>query len=405
MKAAALPISRRDFLAQGGATLAVLALAESALFAQAWGAGPGETTIPFLDSPPPPPRELVDALGTDLSLLDWQRLDSWITPNDKFFRVAHYGFPQIDASSWKLEIAGWVANPRRYTLDQIKGLAKKEIVFALECSGNSGFPWFQGGIGNARWAGAPLASVLKAAGVKKNGIEVIFSGADVSEETLAYIDGMGNRVEDIPTKQSFARSMSLEEAMDPDNLLCYEMNGQPLPRWNGFPVRLIAPRWYGIANVKWLTRIEVADRRFLGTFMADRYVTVHEEPQEGGGTIWRRSSVGKSRLKSIPAKVTVGNGRHRIYGAAWGAPVARVEVRVDDGAWMPAEIGQGKEHPFAWKFWHRDWPARSSGEHRITSRAIDSDGNIQPSGEDPFIAGKHTYWESNAQATRRIRIP
>src|SRR5262249_42029635 len=167
---------------------------------------------------------------------------------------------------------------------------------------------------------------------------------------------------DIPMKVSFARSMSVPEAMDPANLLCYEMNSAALPKPNGHPLRLIAPRWYGIANVKWLNRIEVRDSRYLGTFMSTRYVTVREEPPAGGGRVFTRSLVGRSLLKSIAAKVTIKDGRHRIYGAAWGAPIARVEVRIDEGPWTAAQIDEGADQEFAWKFWHLDWDKASAGE-------------------------------------------
>jgi hypothetical protein len=114
--------------------------------------------------------------------------------------------------------------------------------------------------------------------------------------------------------------------------------------------------------------------------------------------------VGKSLLKSMTAKVTRKDGVHRIYGAAWGAPVARVEVKIDDGPFTPATIDRGQEHEFAWKFWHADWKSPAPGEHRITSRAVDTAGNLQPAPEDWQVARKHTYWEANGQITRRIRI-
>jgi DMSO/TMAO reductase YedYZ molybdopterin-dependent catalytic subunit len=393
MATSSLPLSRREALIRGGGALTVFAFFESPLFA--WGRQ-GETTVPFLEAPPAPPIDLPN-------LLDWQGLDSWITPNERFFAVSHYGTVDIDAKDFRLEIAGRVGRPRRYTLDELKALPRKEVVFTLECSGNSGFDWFQGGLGNARWAGAPLASVLQAAGIAKDGIDVVFYGADSGEETAAYIGGLGNNMGDIKMKMNFARSMSVAEAMDPGNLLCYEMNGAPLPKGNGYPLRLIAPRWYGISNVKWLTRIEIRDSRFLGPFMATKYVTVREEPREGG-SVWMRTEVGKSRLKSIPAKVTLKDGLHRVYGAAWGAPVARVEVKVDDGPFTPATFDRGQEHEFAWKFWHQDWANPTPGEHRITSRAVDKAGNLQPAPEDWQVAKKHTYWEANGQITRRIRI-
>jgi DMSO/TMAO reductase YedYZ molybdopterin-dependent catalytic subunit len=394
MTQTSLRIPRREFLVRSGSTLAALSFFDSPLFA--WGRK-GETTVPFLDQPPKAPLE-------GLNQLDWQTLDSWITPNEGFFAIGHYGTPEVDAQNWKLEIGGLVERPRAYTLAEIQALPKKEVVFTLECSGNSGFDWFQGGIGNARWGGVPLAAVLDAAGIKKDGIEVVFYGADAGDETVPYIGGLGNKMGDFLMKTNFARSMSVQEAKDPANLLCYEMNGAALPKPNGHPLRLIAPRWFGIANVKWLTRIEVWDTRFLGTFMATRYVTVREEPREGGGSVWKRTQVGRSLLKSIPAKVTVKDGRHRIYGAAWGAPVARIEVRIDDGPWSAATIDQGGDQEFAWKFWHVDWNQPPAGEHRIASRAIDTAGGVQPAPDDWHIAGKQTYWEANGQITRTIRI-
>jgi DMSO/TMAO reductase YedYZ molybdopterin-dependent catalytic subunit len=386
-------ISRREALVRSGGALAALAVFDSPLFA--WGRE-GETTIAFLDQPPAPPVAIPN-------LLDWQQLDSWLVPSERFFAVSHFGSPDVDAQAFRLEVGGQVARPGSYSLDEIKALPRKELVFTLECSGNSGFDWFQGGIGNARWAGAPLQLVLERAGITKRGVEVVFYGADAGEETVPYVGGLGNRMGDINIKMNFARSMSVQEALDPSHLLCYEMNGAALPKANGHPLRLIAPGWYGIANVKWLTRIEVRDSRFLGPFMATRYVTVREQPPELGGG-FMRSSVGRSLLKSITAKVTLKDGRHRIYGAAWGAPIARAEVRIDDGPWSEAVIDRGQDHEFAWKFWHADWNSPAPGEHRITSRAVDTAGNLQPAMDDWRIAKKHTYWEANGQITRRIRI-
>jgi len=203
--------------------------------------------------------------------------------------------------------------------------------------------------------------------------------------------------------QNFARSMSLADAMNPNNLLCYEMNGSPLPQSHGFPLRLIAPGWYGIANVKWLKRIEVRNTRFMGRFMGRDYVTIGEE-QQGGETVRVETSVGRALLKSVPAKVTRKDGEYRIVGAAWGAPIARVEVQIDGGAWVPATIDRSEVAEFAWKIWFLNWKSPSPGEHAIASRAIDTQGNIQPAPDDPWIAKKRTYWESNGQVTRRIRI-
>jgi DMSO/TMAO reductase YedYZ molybdopterin-dependent catalytic subunit len=380
--------SRRDFVGQSGAALGALSLINTPFLARAFPSRAGEEVLPWLDQPPENPAP--DAVR---NLLQWQELDSWITPNDEFFAVNHYNWPTIDEQGWTLEIGGQVARPLTFTLEQLRARPRREVVFTLECSGNHGFPWFIGGIGTARWAGTPLTPILEEAGVLDDGREVIFFGADQGEE----------EVRETKTVQSFGRSMALADAMSPDNLLCYEMNGAPLPQANGFPLRLIAPGWFGIANVKWLQRIEVAPSRYMGRFMAEDYVTLREEQQDGE-TVWLQTSVGRALLKSVPAKVTRSDGQHRIVGAAWGAPIERVEVRIDDGPWQAAIIDRSEEADFAWKMWSLDWPDAAPGEHSITSRAVDVAGNVQPAPDDPVIANKHTYWESNGQVTRRVRI-
>jgi DMSO/TMAO reductase YedYZ molybdopterin-dependent catalytic subunit len=385
-------LPRRDFILNGGAALAAVALLHASR-AYAYPGRPGEVVVPWLDQPAENPEPV--AIQTQLV---WEDLDSWITPNDKFFSISHFDRPIIDASAWKLEVDGLVTNPLSLTLDDIKARPRQEVVFTVECSGNHGFPFFTGGIGNARWAGTPLAPILEEAGVLDNGIEVVFWGSDVGEIELH------DAIRDVSFKQNFARSMSLEDAMSPDNILCYEMNGAPLPAANGFPLRLIAPGWYGIANAKWLKRIEVRDTRFMSLLMARDYVTIREE-EHNGETVWAETSVGRTLLKSAPARVTQVGSEYRITGAAWGAPIDRVEVRIDDGPWMPATIDHSEEEAeYAWKIWFLDWANPPPGEHTVTSRAIDTAGLVQPAMDDPVIAKKHTYWESNGQVTRHIRI-
>jgi DMSO/TMAO reductase YedYZ molybdopterin-dependent catalytic subunit len=189
--------------------------------------------------------------------------------------------------------------------------------------------------------------------------------------------------------------------MDPSILLAYEVNGEPLPAAHGFPLRLLVPGGYGVASVKWLERIEVHATRFQGRFMARDYVTLRQEQEDG---VWVESSVGRARVNSMPARVTRDDNRYRIHGAAWGTDVARVEVRIDDGPWRPATLGEGQGDRLTWTFWSLDWDRPASGEHTITSRAVARTGEIQPAPEDPLIALKATYWESNGQVTRSIQI-
>jgi DMSO/TMAO reductase YedYZ molybdopterin-dependent catalytic subunit len=381
-------LSRRDVVAGGSAAFAAAAVFHSRL-ARAFPGRPGEIVIPWLDQMPPNPVPEVIK-----NQLVWEELDSWITPNDKFFSIAHFDRPVIDAASWELEISGLVKQPVTLTLADIRARPRQEVTFTVECSGNDGLPFFQGGIGNARWAGTPLAPILQEAGVLDGGIEVVFWGTDQGEIT---------RPDDVKFRQNFARSMSLGDAMDPKNILCYEMNGAALPPPNGSPLRLIAPGWYGIANVKWLKKIEVRDRRFESRFMGRDYVTLREE-DHNGETVWVETSVGRALLKSAPARVTQIGTDYRIIGAAWGAPIDRVEVKIDNGPWTAATIDHSEEAEFAWKIWSLDWPNPASGEHTITSRATDMAGLIQPAMDDPWIAKKHTYWESNGQVTRRVLI-
>ncbi len=356
--------------------------------AYAFAAQPGEEVLPWLDQPAPNP--VPDVIGTQLH---WEDLDSWLTPNDQFFTIAHYDKPALDASSWRLQVGGLVQQRLTLTLDDLKARPRQEVTFTLECSGNDGLPFFNGGIGNATWAGTPLAPVLQDAGVLDQGIEVVFFGSDTGTE----------EVRDMKLPQHFARSMSVPDAMDPHNLLCYEMNGEPLPQLHGYPLRLVAPGWYGIANVKWLQRIQVLPTRYENRFMGRDYVTIREQ-QLDGQTVWTETSVGRALLKSAPARVTRQSDGYRIVGAAWGAPIANIEVQIDNGSWLPATIDEGEDAEFAWKLWSVAWPNPAAGEHAITSRAIDTEGNIQPAQDDPWITGKHTYWESNGQLTRRVRI-
>ena len=402
-------MSRRTLLKGGSAAFAGLTVVRVAGPAHAFPGRPGEEkVIPWLDQPPPPPPPV--SLPKQLV---WENLDSWYTPADNFFVVSHYNEPVIEADDWRLAVSGLVAK-RTLTLEDLMGRPRREVDFTLECSGNTAFPFFIGGIGNARWAGTPLAPLLKHA----RGTEVVFWGADRGPVTIRDNSGVvsagvtGRTTPDatggldLTITEQFARSMSLEEAMSPDNLLCFEMNGVPLPIEHGYPVRLIAPGWYGVANVKWLTRIEVRDGRFAGRFMARDYVTIREEVRDGE-TAWTFTTVSHGRLKSAPAKVTRRGDRYAVMGAAWGAPVAKVEVKIDDGPWMPAKLDRRRRSRsgFAWVFWTFDWGRPARGEHRIASRAIDADGNVQPAPDDPFLTSRVTYWEANGQITRRVRIP
>lgn len=420
-------ISRRTLL-KGGGALAGLTVTQlvgpTTLLGQS-----GEQVIPWLDQPGPNQNPNVTG-----NLLKWEALDSRLTPAHNFFFVNHYGVPLgLDEPTWRVAIGGLVDRPRSLTLEDIKARDHHEVEFTLECSGNTGVEgsFFIGGIGNARWRGARLAPLLERAGIKDEAIEVVFWGFDRGKQTIRdntgiLSGGQTGTVQpdtsgglDLTITEQFARSMSVRDALHSDNLLCYQMNGERLPDEHGFPVRLIAPGWYGVANVKWLTRIEVLDQRFANQFMARDYVSIREQ-QRDGQTLWTFTTVRHDRLKSAPAKVTRRQNRYTIMGAAWGAPIAAVQVQIDTGPWRAANLEDSrprkdsesredsesrKDRGYAWRFWTFDWGTPASGQHQVRSRAIDVDGNIQPAPTDPFVASRRTFWENNGHITRRVLIP
>jgi DMSO/TMAO reductase YedYZ molybdopterin-dependent catalytic subunit len=413
----ATDVGRRTVLKGTAAASSGLAVVQVAgpPAAFAGGVKDGEV-VPWSDQPPPIPEPAQGVLGHRLL---WESLDSFYTPNDEFFTVKHYGDVRLSGSAYRLGIDGLVAHPQRLSLAALKALPHRAVDFTLECSGDNGLPFIVGAIGNARWGGTPLHSLLRRARPLADDLEVVFWGADKGPVTIRDNPGVTGggftgSVEpdatgglDLTITEHFARSMSLREAMAEENLVCYSMNGTPLPVEHGFPVRLIAPGWYGVANVKWLNRIELRQGRFAGRFMARDYVTIREE-QPGGETIWTFTTVNHDRLKSAPAKVVRRGDRYSVVGAAWGAPISRVDVRIDDGPWHRARLhrrlGRAAGSGFAWRFWTFDWGRPSPGEHAVTSRAFDENGHVQPTPRDPVIANRRTFWENNGQITRHVTI-
>jgi DMSO/TMAO reductase YedYZ molybdopterin-dependent catalytic subunit len=179
-----IDLPRRQFLGQTGALVTSAAVLNSSVLAQAFAAQPGEEIIPWSDQPSADPGV---ARGAIQNLHRWEDLD-WLTPNGKFFNVAHYNRPHIDEQDWSLEITGLVRKPGRFRLSDIRARPRRELAFTLECSGNNGRPSFLTGIGTARWAGTSLAAMLREADLLDSGIEVVFVGADTGEEQVRDIE-------------------------------------------------------------------------------------------------------------------------------------------------------------------------------------------------------------------------
>lgn len=385
-------VSRRDLLQTGSAAALLAMFANPQFVFPAETAG--EELVPFLDMPRSRPGSL-----------DWETLNEWLTPQDQVFAVSHYGVPKVDTGNYHLEITGLVQQSKSLTLDEIKALPKSDQLMTLECSGNGSSKGFMSAVYNSRWTGARLKPLLEACGVDPAAIEVVFIGHDEQDETLRK-----DTKRELSFRVPFGRSLSLADAFEIDPLVAYERNGEPLTTENGAPLRLIVPGWYGIANVKWLRRIELRSTRYMGRFMARDYVTVRAE-RRGDDLVHVETSVGPMNLKSIIARVTrlpavEGHIPCKAYGAVWGdgTEIARVEVQVDGGAWQPATLAAEPRSQFCWTFFEIDLGRLTPGKHQIVSRGIDSNGRVQPAATDDEIAQKKTYWEAYAQWPREIEL-
>jgi DMSO/TMAO reductase YedYZ molybdopterin-dependent catalytic subunit len=249
---------------------------------------------------------------------------------------------------------------------------------------------------NGRWTGVPLRGVLRAAGVKPKAREVIFFGADKQEENVVF------RQQTFAVEQQFGRSMSLENAMRPSPLLAYAMNGEPLTKEQGFPLRLVMPGWYGVANVKWLAEIQLQQDRYVGNFQARWYRTMTlENDREQLQSV--ETEVTRMKLKSVVARVSTEGSAHKILGFVLndGTPLSSVEVKIDEGPWQRAEIDPSNTE-FSWKLFSFRWEGATPGEHTIVSRATDVDGVVQPVEAD--LANKQTFLEHNAQFPRKVMV-
>jgi DMSO/TMAO reductase YedYZ molybdopterin-dependent catalytic subunit len=373
-------VSRREMLKQAGLVSVGLAVTPVPGWPASWFKQE-VTVVPFTD--------MANYRGASRMAQDLRELTSWLTPTEDFFSIGHYGTPEVDASAYRLQVTGLVERPITLTLDELKARPKVEPTTVFECSGNSR-GLVHGMVGNATWAGAALMPLLAEVRPTADSREVYFWGADTGTEEIR-----GQEYE-----QNFARSMSLEHVNELGPILAYEMNGEPLPTAHGFPVRLIVPGWYGIAQVKWLERIELGVDRLMTRFMAKDYVTLMGR-EENGRTEWLETSVTHQRVKSVIARVTRAEDQFTIFGAAWsdGTPLDRVEVRVDDGAWRAATMDR-PDDPHTWTFFTFEAEGLTPGEHTLVSRATDVDGRTQP----VDLSMKLTRWENNELFERTIQV-
>jgi DMSO/TMAO reductase YedYZ molybdopterin-dependent catalytic subunit len=387
------PITRRATLRRGLTAAGLLALARNGAIpalAQA------DTDAPFTDIPASFNPNNPNATSR---LLDIRKIDGLFTPTDQFFAVQHFDRPEIDASA-HLKFTGLVGKAAEFSLADLRGMPSVEVAAGYECSGNSGRS-VQGLASCGRFTGVPLSNLLKQAGVGSKAREVVFFGADRGAQDVVF------RNQTFKLVQQFGRSITLENAMKPEPLVAYALNGEPLTRAQGFPVRLIMPGWYGVANVKWLAEVHLQEDRYLGNYQARWYRSVvgmggtgtDNDPQ----TQWIETEVTRMRLKSVIARVRKTGGAHQILGFALndGTPLKSVEIQIDKGRWQPATLAADNTR-YSWKLFTYRWEGATPGEHTLVSRATDVEGNEQPSADQ--LKRKKTFLQDNAQFPRRVMI-
>jgi DMSO/TMAO reductase YedYZ molybdopterin-dependent catalytic subunit len=368
-----MDLTRRDMLRQGAlasAWIAALGIPEAA-----WALQDGEELVTFTDYTDAFRVEFSPA-NTRVKCFDLRRLTTWATPNDEFYAFAQTTTQQVDAASYRLKISGFVDKPRELTLDEIKARPdRREVPVTLECSGNSTRPNRMSGLlSNGVWTGVGLASLLKECGVKPEAREVVFLGLDKTNEKKGAVGGD-------PLEMQHGRSIHVQDALNPDAMLAFSLNGQPLPADQGFPLRLILPGWYGMTQIKWLGRIHVLDRRFEGQHMTRNYLAVRAVETESG-PLWLDTSISKTHMKSVVARVarrrSGSDWEYRITGPAWGGqvPIAHVDVQIDDGPWQRATL-EPSRGPYAWRLWSLSVKNLAPGPHKLHSRATDANGKTQ----------------------------
>lgn len=303
-----------------------------------------------------------------------QRLRTWITDNEVFFKRNQGQFPEspVDLNAWSLSIDGHVDQELYLSYDDILAMPKVVVANTLECSGNSrsllkekasGNPWTIGGVGNAMWGGVWLGDILKKAGLKSNAKHVCFEGFDIPKGKAQI---------------KFIRSIPIEKAMD-STLLAYEMNGEQLPLEHGFPLRALALGWTGANCVKWLMKISLIGAPVKSFFMDKVYRIFQKgEDRSSGGVITHMmvKSIIFQPLKDEQIPV----GVIPIRGAAYAGEdsIKEVEVSADNGhSWNQATL-IGLDVPYAWRHWEYLWEAKRKGNVTIMSRATSTRGMKQP---------------------------
>jgi DMSO/TMAO reductase YedYZ molybdopterin-dependent catalytic subunit len=386
-------ISRRETLRKGLSLAGLLGLSDRVLPVLAQG----ETDVPFTDYPA---NFNAGGTGSPRRSFDIRTIDGFAVPKDKFFVLQHFNQPQIDPDTYRLKLSGLVSKAVELSLADLRKIRPTEVVAGYECSGNSP-RGFQALSSCGRFSGVSLRDVLNHAGVGAKAREVVFLGTDRGDVDVAF------RGQTFKLNQQYGRSITLENALKPDPLLAWALNGEPLTVPQGAPLRLIMPGWYGVANVKWLSEIHLQEDRYLGNYQARWYRSVVGAGGTGEdtdpGTQWMETEITRMHLKSTIARVRKKGNAYQILGFVLndGTPLQSVEVKIDEGPWQKATLDPGNSK-YSWKLFTFSWEGATPGPHTLVSRVTDAEGSVQPTANE--LKRKKTFLEDNSQFPRKITI-
>ncbi len=338
---------------------------------------------------------MISRVRAELSQPRVSQLSEFITPNHLFFVRDHFvDRPVLSDDEWRLYLGGIGVEYTTISLDHLRSLPSKTLTVTLECAGNGGYGrgadrhqhHMRSMVGTAVWRGVPVATLFENA-IPPEVTEFVFRGYDGGEDPD----------EPVPI-DCYTRSIPRAKVLDGDTLLVYEMNGEPLPREHGFPVRLVVPGWYGMDSVKWLRSIE-ARTTPLGHFYDDH--KYRAQSTDAGLQAGRR--VREMGVKSLVLSPSNGQrlllGDIPISGLAWAGEndVASVDISFDGGrTWQPCKLGD-EMRPYSWRTWSLTYKVDEVGPLDFVVRAVDSEGRSQPMDAQPV----RTY---EANWVQRVRL-
>ncbi len=324
-----------------------------------------------------------------------------ITPVDAFYVRGHAAVPDIDPESWRLRVGGLVERELELSLGDLRDLPQIDLPVTLQCAGNrradliavraiqGEAPWGPGATGTAVWGGVSLADVIAQAAPGQNARFVGFEGADESQE--------------VDPPQLYGASIPIHKAHEPETLLAWSMNGEPLPSVHGGPVRAVVPGYIGARSVKWLRRVELRAEPWDGYFQSTAYRLLPPGVEPGRGVGMELGKVAVNSDVLVPAdgaEVPAGVVEARGYAFAGGRrQVERVDISLDGGReWRQAELLEDLG-PWAWRLW-RIGVELEPGDHEIVVRAWDSAAGTQP--EDPAGSWNPKGYANNSWGRARV---